>query len=180
MISQAKTVALAIMLAALVALASWWHLSRVHAAEKAVHAHYAIVLAEIRDKTAAAARAFRATETAWRTRIEKEASDGQTRIDLARRDAAGARTERDRLRADVARYRAAARAASNPGSATAGPTTADALDLLADLFSRADARAGELAEFADAAHAAGLTCQRSYDALTKPSQPDAGTTGKKQ
>ena len=178
MISQAKTIALAVLLAALVALISWWHLTRVHAAEKAVHAHYAVVLAEIRDKTAVAAAAFRATETAWRTRIEKEASDGQTRIDLARRDAGAARAAADSLRADVARYRAAARAASNPGSATAGPAAADALDLLADLFSRADQRAGELAEFADAAHAAGRTCQRSYDALTKPSQPDAGITPK--
>ena len=174
MISQAKTIVLAILLAALVALTSWWHLSRVHAAEKAVHAHYAVVLAEIRDKTAVAAAAFRATETVWRSSIDKEASDGQTRIDAARRDAGAARAVADSLRADVARYRAAARAASNPGSATAGPAASDALDLFADLLSRADARAGELAEFADAAHAAGITCQRSYDALTKPSQPDAG------
>ena len=180
MFTQAKFIITAIVLAAVVALASWWHLSRVNAAEKAVHAHYAIVLGEIREKTAAAVTAFRATETAWQTRIDKEAKDGQDRIDLARHDADGARTERDRLLADVARYRAAARAASNPGAPTAGPTTGDALDLFADLFSRADARAGELAEFADAAHAAGLTCERSYDALTKPSQPDAGTTGKYQ
>ncbi len=176
MFSQAKTIVLAILLAALVALASWWHLSRVHAAEKAVHAHYAGVLAEIRDKTAAAARAFRATETAWRSAIDKEAEDGQTRIDLARRDAVAARVSADGLRADVARYRAAARSATGTSTAAAGPTASAALDLLADLFSRADEAAGELAEFADAAHAAGLTCQRSYDVLTKPSQPDAGVT----
>ena len=170
MINQAKLIITAVLLAALIGLGTWWHLSRVNAAEKAVHAHYAIVLGEIREKTAAAVTAFRATETAWRTRIEKEAEDGQTRIDLARHDADGARTERDRLLADVARYRTAARATQHPGAPTAGPTTGDALDLFADLFSRADARAGELAEFADAAHAAGLTCERSFDALsrTKP------------
>ena len=180
MFTQAKFIITAIVLAAVVALASWWHLSRVNAAEKAVHAHYAIVLGEIREKTAAAVTAFRATETAWQTRIDKEAKDGQDRIDLARHDADGARTERDRLLADVARYRASARASQHSGAATAGPTTSDALDLFADLLSRADQRAGELAEFADAAHAAGLTCERSYEALTKPSQPDAGTTGKSQ
>ena len=180
MFTQAKLVITAVVLAVVVALASWWHISRVHAAEKAVHAHYAIVLGEIREKTAAAVTAFRATETAWRSAIDKEARDGQTRIELARHDADGARTERDRLLADVARYRAAARAAQHSGTPIAGPTTGDALDLFADLFSRADQRAGELAEFADAAHAAGLTCERSYDALTKPSQPDAGTTRKFQ
>ena len=177
MFSQAKLIITAVVLAALIGLGTWWHLSRVHAAEKAVHAHYAGVLAEIRDKTAAAARAFRATETAWRSAIDKEAEDGQTRIDLARRDAVAARVSADGLRADVARYRAAARSATNSGVAAAGPTASDALDLLADLFGRADEAAGELAEFADAAHAAGLTCQRSYDALTKPNQPDAGATG---
>ena len=135
-----------------------------------MQAHYAVVLGDIREKTAVAARAIRATESAWRTAIDKEAEDGQTRIDLARRDAVAARASADGLRADVARYRAAARAAQHSGTATSGPTTGDALDLLADLFSRADTRAGELAEFADAAHAAGLTCERSFDALsrTKP------------
>ena len=180
MINQAKLIATAVVLAILIGLGTWWHHSRVSAAEKAVHAHYAIVLGEIREKTAAAVTAFRATETAWRSAIDKETEDGQTRIDLARHDADGARTERDRLLADVARYRTAARATQHSGTATAGPTTGDALDLFADLFGRADQRAGELAEFADAAHAAGLTCERSFDALIKPSQPDAGTTEMKQ
>lgn len=180
MFTEAKSIITAIVLAILVALASWWHISRVHAAEKVVHAHYAIVLGEIREKTAAAEKEFRATESAWRTRIDKEARDGQARIDIARRDAADARTERGRLLAQLARYRVATRAAQHSGAPTAGPTTDDALDLFADLFSRADQRAGELAEFADVAHAAGLTCERSFDALTKPSQPDAGTTGKSQ
>ena len=175
MFTQAKLFITAALLAALIGLGTWWHLSSVNAAEKAVHAHYAIVLGEIREKTAAAVTAFRATETAWRSAIDKEARDGQDRKDQAARDAVAARTERDRLLADVARYRAAARAASYPGARTAGPTTGDALDLFADLFSRADARAGELAEFADAAHAAGLTCERSFDALsrTKPATVQA-------
>lgn len=152
-----------------------WHHQQVKKAEQAVHAHYAVVLAGIRDKTAAAEAAFRATETAWRTAIDKEAADGQARKDAARRDAAAARTERGRLLADLARYRAAARAAADSGAAAAGPAAGDALDLLADLLGRADARAGELAEFADAAHAAGLTCERSHDALTHPHRPAAGT-----
>ena len=166
MFDQAKTIAAAVLLAALVALASWWHLSRVHAAEQAVHAHYAVVLGEIRDKTAAAAQAFRAAEKEWQTRFDKEARDGQDRIDAARRDAAGARAAADGLRATLARYRSAARAAQDSGTASTGPAAGDALDLLADLFSRADETAGELAAALDLSHSAGVTCQRAYDALT--------------
>lgn len=156
----------AIVSAAVLALGARWHLSRVHAAEKAVHAHYAQVLADISAKTSAAQSAFRATETEWRTRIDKEAKDGQDRIETARHDADGARAAADSLRAQLARYRAAARATQDPGAPAPGPSTSDAIDLLADLFAGADAAAGELAKAADMAHAAGLTCERSYDALT--------------
>lgn len=167
-----------IALAAVAALAAAarWHVARVHTAEQAVHAHYAVVLAGIRDKTAAAEKAFRAAETEWQTRFDKEAQDGQDRIDAAHRDAAGARAAADSLRADLARYRTAARAAAHPSAATPGPPAGDALDLLADLFARADERAGELAAAADLAHAAGVTCQRAYDSLINPRRPDGGTT----
>jgi hypothetical protein len=42
----------------------------------------------------------------------------------------------------------------------------DAIGVLADVLGRADRRAGILAAYADAAHAAGLKCERDYDALT--------------
>lgn len=158
----------AAVVAALLAIAAWWHLSRVHAAEQAVHSHYAAVLADINGKTAAAAAAFRATEQAWQTQSEQESQNGQKRIDDARASAARARTERDGLRADLNRYRAAARAAAHPGAADAGPAAGDAVDLLAELFTRADDAAGELAQAADLARAAGTTCERAYDALTAP------------
>lgn len=156
-----------------------WHHQEVKKAEQAVHAHYARVLADIQGKTAEAAAQFRATEKTWQTRIEKEAQDGQARINTARRDAAGARAAADSLRADLARYRAAARAATYPSAAAAGPAAGDALDLLADLFAGADEAAGELAAAADLARAAGLTCERAHDALTNPRRPAAGTTESK-
>ncbi|BCN40455.1 hypothetical protein ALDI51_37740 [Alicycliphilus denitrificans] len=131
-----------------------------------MHAHYAVVLADIRDKTAAAVVAFRAAETQWQTRFDKEAQNGQDRIDAARRDADDARAAADGLRATLARYRAAARAAQDSGAAATGPTASDAIDLLSDLFSRADEVAGELAQALDLPHAAGITCERAADALT--------------
>ena len=176
MIGQAKAIAAAVAIGALVILAAQWHAGRVKAAEKAVHAHYATVLADIQSKTAAAQSAFRARESAWQTKFDKEARRGQDQIDAAQRDAAGARRERDGLRADIDRYRTAARAAAHPGTAAAGPPAADALDVLADLFLRADEAAGELAAALDLAHAAGITCERAADALKTPRRPDGGTT----
>ena len=165
MIGQIKAIAAAVALGAAVTLAATWHAGRIKAAEQAVHAHYAVVLAGISQKTAAAQAAFRTQEASWQTRFDKEARNGQTRIDAARRDAAGARSERDGLRADLDRYRAAARSASDTCAATAGETTGAAVDLLAELFSRADEAAGELAQALDLANASGIACERAADAL---------------
>lgn len=165
--------------AAAAVAAWWWHTSAVNAAakaaEKATHAHYAVVLADIAGKTAAAAKEFRALEQQAQAAIEKEATDGQKKIDTARADAAGARAAALSLRQQLDHYRTAARAAAHPGAATAGPPTGDALDLLAHLFSSADHRAGELAAFADLAHAAGTTCERAYDAVERKLNSHAQT-----
>ena len=123
-----------------------WHTSRVKAAEKAAHAHYAIVLNDIQGKTAATLSEFRQREAAWQTKFDKEARHGQDKIDAAHRDAAGARRERDGLRADLDRYRTAARAAAHPDTPGAGKTAATAVDVLANLFIGADEVAGELAQ----------------------------------
>lgn len=161
-------------LAAGVALGGGLQQIRVANAQAALadaRARHADTLRQIASQTAEAARLFRATEAEWRNRIDKETRDGQDRIDTARRDAAGARAAADGLRADLARYRAAARATAHSSAAAAGPPADTAIDLLAELFGGADTRAGELAEFADLAHAAGLTCERAFDALTAETKP---------
>ena len=65
--------------------------------------------------------------------------------------------------------------AARGGAATADPAIAGAgapagtnASLLAELLERAGYTAAELAAAADAARAAGLACERSYDALTTP------------
>ncbi|KWD16430.1 hypothetical protein WM34_07750 [Burkholderia ubonensis] len=89
--------------------------------------------------------------------------------DQARVDAAAAASAADGLRRQVAALVAGIRrSATSAGGSSAG----DALDLLADVLGRADARAGELATIADERGIAGQQCERSYDALTSDAQTD--------
>nr|WP_239008010.1 DUF2514 family protein [Burkholderia anthina] len=90
------------------------------------------------------------------------AEDASKKRDQARADAASAASAADGLRKQVAVLVERAR---HPTASTGGPSTGDPLDLLADVFSRADERAGELAKIADERGIAGQQCQRDYDAL---------------
>ncbi|TCW72817.1 DUF2514 family protein [Burkholderia sp. SRS-25] len=93
---------------------------------------------------------------------EEIATNAAKERDQARADAAVADGVADGLRKQVAALVAdTRRAAAEAGSSATG----DTLDLLADLFGRADERAGELAKIADERGVAGQQCERSYDAL---------------
>ncbi|WP_339091854.1 DUF2514 family protein [Variovorax paradoxus] len=116
-----------------------------------------------------AERAQRTLEHTWRTRVDGVIQDGQKQIAAARVDADRAGDAARQLQQQLAAYRAAVRAASAaPAAAAGGPPAADPLDLLADLFGRADARAGEMARIADERGAAGTICERHADAVTSP------------
>ncbi|AJY19158.1 DUF2514 domain-containing protein [Burkholderia multivorans] len=95
------------------------------------------------------------------------ATDAAKERDQARADAAVADGVADGLRKQVAALVADTRRA---GAAAGSPATGDALDLLADLFGRADERAGDLAKIADERGIAGQQCERSYDALISDPQ----------
>ncbi|UVE65258.1 DUF2514 domain-containing protein [Burkholderia pyrrocinia] len=95
------------------------------------------------------------------------ATDAAKERDQARADAAVADGAADGLRKQVAALVADVRRA---GSSAGGPAAGDALDLLADVFGRADERAGELAKIADERGIAGQQCERSYDALIADAQ----------
>ncbi|KVA70965.1 hypothetical protein WM36_02120 [Burkholderia ubonensis] len=82
--------------------------------------------------------------------------------DRARVDAAAAASAADGLRRQVAALVAGIRRSPAPAG---GSSAGDALDLLADVLGRVDARAGELATIADERGIAGQQCERSYDAL---------------
>jgi hypothetical protein len=126
---------------------------------------------EILAKNAAASLAqLEADARETKRRLERQGDaqrDHQAQLARARGDAAAATAAAGRLSRQLADFTAAHRPrAGDPAAAGAGTPGGTALDLLADLFSRADGEAGILAEALDRSHAAGQLCERSYDALT--------------
>ena len=128
---------------------------------------YGEQIAEIR-----AAQAQAVTDAVTKAREEEQrrintleviADDTRNKLDAAQADAVAARTTAAGLRQQLADYRQRARC--NPTPAGGGTPAEDPLFLLSDLLSRADERAGELAEFADRAHLAGRACEAAYDSL---------------
>lgn len=115
-----------------------------------------------------AERAARTQEQTWRARVDGVIQDGQQQIARARDDADRAGAAERRLREQLAAYRAAVRAATSaPVAAGGSPPAEAALDLLADLLGGSGAALRELGRFADAAHAAGVTCER-FGVATEP------------
>ncbi|AQQ50134.1 DUF2514 family protein [Burkholderia cenocepacia] len=95
------------------------------------------------------------------------ATDAARKHEAALADAAAAGRAADGLRRQVAVLVADVRRA---GAAAGSPAASDAIGLLADVFGRADERAGELAKIADERGIAGQQCERSYDALIGDAQ----------
>lgn len=114
----------------------------------------------------AVSQTYRAEEARRENAKQEAISHAQAQAKLAQKDADSARSERDGLLDDLARYRTAARrAAANTGTGAGKPAGADPLDLLAVMFSEADDLAGQLAKEADRSRIAGLACERQYDSL---------------
>ena len=118
---------------------------------------------------ASAAAAARAEEQR-RVAAQKEIEDAhQAELQRLRADAAIADAAAGRLRQRVLDLIAAARrdsAGSDPAAGPGGPAAADAGLVLADVLGQCVARVRQLAELADQRGAAGISCQRQYDALT--------------
>lgn len=143
---------------ALAALLAWggWQRHRAASAVETLRKHDAAIAAQIITKQQADA-----AETARRLSAQKAATDAaEVLARTARLDAAGARSAADQLRVELA-SRTADRRAADP--AAAGGSEADRL---ADALGQCADRYRAVAEVADAAIGAGLTCQRSYQSLT--------------
>lgn len=154
---------------AMAALAAGW-LYTAHAlqAERADHA--ATQAAAAQERAAAQAAALTATQAIRQAEQElahvtDQHAQAQAQLAAERRSRAdGARAADGRVRSAAKAYASAAGArCPNPAPAANEPTAAEALDLLAGLLDRVGSRKTELAEFADASHAAATACAADYD-----------------
>jgi len=103
-----------------------------------------------------------AAETARRIKtIEEARRAAEIRTHQALADAAAAGTAAERLRQQIAAFRAA-----HPSAAGGRAPAGDPIGVLADVLGRCDANQGVIARFADAAREAGRLCEQSYDTLT--------------
>lgn len=128
----------------------------------AMTAKHATQLQQYAQAAADAQYAARQEEQRRIEAIYEVQTNARQEIEQANAAAAAARATANRLRAEVARISQSAR---DTAVASGGKAGADALDLLADLFSRVDATAGELASAADDARIRGLACERAYQSL---------------
>ncbi len=102
--------------------------------------------------------------------MNKVIQNGQSLIDTATAAVASANRESDRLRDasdSVAHRFAASQGSGNSCTTAASQAAARAVMVFADLFKRANQRAGNLAGFADQSHARGVTCEQAFDGLGK-------------
>jgi Skp family chaperone for outer membrane proteins len=105
-------------------------------------------------------------------KIAKILNDQESLQDENNRNAAAAaraNAAASSLRAQLAQYVAANSRRADPAATGQQPRveSADPLVLLADLFGRADKRAGDLAQLADALRTAGAGCER-YSEIVRP------------
>lgn len=105
-------------------------------------------------------RQYRDQVSEIETRTQADLAQSRVAVDRARD--AGQRLQRE-LAGYVERQRSSASAAAAAGQCQAD--AAPAVDLLAELFRRADQRAGELAAIADEAQIRGLACEGAYEVV---------------
>ena len=166
-----RWLALALLAAALVAfgwLRGAQHQEQADAVQLAqVHSAWDKERAELGAQALAKAQA-NAAETARRIAAMQENQHAQDQL-LARmrrdRDDALAAADRVRQQSAEAARAWSARLADSPSAADLAAAGA-AIQLLTDVRSRLEHAGAELAGYADAAHAAGLQCERDFDALT--------------
>ncbi|MGC4075460.1 MAG: DUF2514 family protein [Rubrivivax sp.] len=110
-------------------------------------------------------------EESRRTAAHREIADEAQRMAArGRADSAAADDAARRVRDRAEQLAAACPSAGDPTPAAGSAPAAGPGLVLADMLRRADARAGELARYADEARIAGLACERAYDSLTLTAQ----------
>lgn len=123
--------------------------------------------AELANARAALIVQAREEEQRRQAQIEKVREDAEHQIAKAKTDAANADAVASRMHAQAQRLVArASRCTQHSGAAHGGSSGGQSVMVLAELFRRADQRAGELAAAYDRARVAGIACEHAYDALS--------------
>lgn len=155
----------------LLILASYWgiyqHGRSVESAEW--QARWAVRDAGDKQAWALSEREEREKEQAMQNSINKAVQDGQRKIDSAVADAVTARSTAHSLQraVDDLAERLKRTTSSNSCTAAASAAATRTALVLADVFKRADARAGDLAADADQSRSRGVTCEQAYEAMSR-------------
>ncbi|MGL5525657.1 MAG: DUF2514 family protein [Aeromonas veronii] len=99
------------------------------------------------------------------TTLDKVAEDAEKKIALAETAANAADAAHDSVQQQAARLATKLADCNASASAERSKAAAASAMVLAELFRRADQRAGELGRAYDKARVAGLTCEKTYQAL---------------
>lgn len=121
---------------------------------------------EIKDASLKAVIEARNTEQRYQNDIENIRAEAQVRMAKSKADADNANAAIARLQQRINGLLAST-STEDTGTTKRGKTAGEALNLLADVLEKSIDRNRQLAAFADSAYGAGLTCEKSYDALTK-------------
>ena len=128
------------------------------------HAKYSGLEQKYSDASAKATQEARVKEWEYQNNVDAIAQQGAKDLAQARSDADSANASIGRLQQRINRLLADT-SSEDSGTTQRGKTAREALDLLANVLEKSLERNRQLAEYADKASGAGLTCEKAYDAI---------------
>lgn len=127
-------------------------------------AKYSGLKQEYSDASAKATQEARVKEWEYQNNVDAIAQQGAKDLAQARSDADSANASIGRLQQRINRLLADT-SSEDSGTTQRGKTAREALDLLANVLEKSLERNRQLADYADQASSAGLTCEKAYDAI---------------
>ena len=116
------------------------------------------------DASTKATQEARVKEWEYQNNVDAIAQQGAKDLAQARSDADSANASIGRLQQRINRLLADT-SSEDSGTTQRGKTAREALDLLTNVLEKSLERNRQLAEYADKASSAGLTCEKAYDAI---------------
>ena len=127
-------------------------------------AKYSGLKQEYSDASAKATQEARVKEWEYQNNVDAIAQQGAKDLAQARSDADSANASIGRLQQRINRLLADT-SSEDSGTTQRGKTAREALDLLANVLEKSLERNRQLADYADKASSAGLTCEKAYDSI---------------